>query len=256
MQHSVRRPTSGRPTHWTARGSAGTGTVEAVRGAHLALLPASLVLVDAGGLRGTWLLVLIGVLLLVVVARAVLGRSRPGDGVGDEPRLIFRAQALEPGDFSAPFPSTPRPPRPEPVPVAAATPPAAEALVTQPVAYSDPMLEETVQLLPGRLVVVDGEVNGREFRFIRSSDQEVPEVTIGRAPGPSGRHLQLSAPTVSRLHARLTFRDRRWSISNASPTNPVRINGQEITVDTPVTLSDGDRIQLGEVELCFLESRP
>jgi len=111
-----------------------------------------------------------------------------------------------------------------------------------------------VQLLPGRLVVVSGAEVGREDRVLRSVGEAVPEVTIGRAPGPSGCHLQLSIPTVSRMHARLSFRDRRWTVANVSPTNPVRVNGRELDGDAQVALADGDRIQLGEVELRYLES--
>jgi len=111
----------------------------------------------------------------------------------------------------------------------------------------------TIQLLPGRLVMLEGPEVGREFRFLRVGNQPVPEVTIGRASGPPYRHIQLTAATVSRMHARIRYQDGRWLLANLSTTNPLRLNGRELPPMQDAPLANGDRIQLGEVELSYLQ---
>ncbi len=224
--------------------AAGTGT-NAGYGLRSVPLPAFVSLVG-GPAEGMWLLLLVAIILAVVAVRAWRERRRSREVEAmDGPFLVFPnipPASGEPAPMIAPI----RPPVPPPPP-----PPAEGGGET---IRFEPPFEETVQLLPGRLVVVGGEDAGREYRFLRSSGQAVPEVTVGRAAGPSGRHLQLRVPTVSRVHARLRFLDKRWTVANASSTNPVRVNGEELGPDAQVTLSDGDRIQLGEVELRYLES--
>jgi hypothetical protein len=113
-----------------------------------------------------------------------------------------------------------------------------------------------VQLLPGRLEVLKGAEPGREFHFVRPAGQKVPEITIGRSSGSASRHIQIPQPTVSRLHARLRFEDGLWTLANLSSTNPVRVNGCELgSAEEVVGLQDGDRIELGEVEMLFHEKR-
>lgn len=106
-----------------------------------------------------------------------------------------------------------------------------------------------LQFLPGSLEVLQGPGEGAEIRFIRDPRQP-PEFTVGRATGPVYRHVQLSGPSVSRLHACLRWDGAEWRIENLSHTNPVRINGEPLTGGTRV-LSDGDEIHLGEVGLRF-----
>ena len=113
----------------------------------------------------------------------------------------------------------------------------------------------TVQLLPGMLVMTDGPEVGREFRFLRIGSQPIPELTMGRASGPPYRHIQLAAATVSRTHARIRYEGGSWHIANLSTTNPLRLNGRELPAMADFPLADGDRIQLGEVELCYRDGR-
>jgi hypothetical protein len=114
-------------------------------------------------------------------------------------------------------------------------------------------LEGTLQLLPGRFEVVAGMDGGRDIRFVRGPGG-TPEVTLGRMEGPTYRHVQLPAQTVSRMHARMRFEGGRWQLSNLSPTNPVLINGEPLEADGQTrTLSEGDRVELGEVVLRFRE---
>jgi predicted component of type VI protein secretion system len=113
--------------------------------------------------------------------------------------------------------------------------------------------EGTLQLLPGRFEVVAGMDGGRDIRFVRGPGG-TPEVTLGRMDGPTYRHVQLPAQTVSRMHARMRFEGGRWQISNLSPTNPVVVNGEPLDADGESRLlAEGDRVELGEVVLRFRE---
>lgn len=120
----------------------------------------------------------------------------------------------------------------------------------------EPGFDGRVQFLPGWLEVVRGAETGREFHFVRLPGQEIPEVTVGRARGAAFAHVQIPEPTVSRVHARLRFQEHCWQITNLSHTNPLRINGEElISSKATLPLCDGDRIQLGEVELRYRDRR-
>jgi pSer/pThr/pTyr-binding forkhead associated (FHA) protein len=114
-----------------------------------------------------------------------------------------------------------------------------------------PVPAGTVQFLPGRLEVLQGRgVVGQELRFIRPDNPaERPAVTFGRGEGPPYRHVQLRAPTVSRLHARIVLLDAGvWTLENLSTTNPIVLNGTELVAGSPPTpLADGDRIEMGEI---------
>jgi hypothetical protein len=111
--------------------------------------------------------------------------------------------------------------------------------------------EGRLQFLPGALEVVQGHDLRREIRFPRPAEGAA-EFTIGRTGGAPDRHVQLPAPTVSRLHARMAFAEGSWSISNLSVTNPLRVNGRELSpAGESVDLADGDRIEIGEVVLRY-----
>lgn len=116
--------------------------------------------------------------------------------------------------------------------------------------------EESLQLLPGALEVLEGAEHPTPIRFFRTAALEVAEVTLGRAHGPPYRHIHLWAPSVSRMHACMRFEAGRWKILNLSQTNPLRVNG--LVLDAPEVgciLKDGDQLQLGEVVLCYREQR-
>jgi hypothetical protein len=114
-------------------------------------------------------------------------------------------------------------------------------------------VEGTLQFLPGRLEIVDGDVPGRDIRFVRTWG-EVPEVTFGRVAGPPYRHVQLRSQTVSRQHARMQFADGRWKLINLSQTNPVVVNGEPLdTAHGQRLLRDGDEIEMGDVLFRFRE---
>lgn len=126
----------------------------------------------------------------------------------------------------------------------------------------------TLQFLPGRLEIIAGRDAGQEIRFVRTPGPDGSRVTFGRAEGAPYRHIQLREPTVSRAHARMTLEtgatggtDPRaaaspgWRLENLSATNPVVVNGRALAADgsdgCSVALSDGDRIEMGEVVFRF-----
>ncbi len=121
------------------------------------------------------------------------------------------------------------------------------------IVHSVPSGDGTLQFLPGRLEVVDGEHPGRDIRFVRTWG-EVPEITFGRVSGPPYRHVQLRSQTVSRQHARLQYTDGRWRLTNLSQTNPVIVNGDTLdTTHGQCFLREGDQIEMGEVVFRFRE---
>jgi hypothetical protein len=131
----------------------------------------------------------------------------------------------------------------------------------------------TLQFLPGRLEIAAGRDAGHEIRFVRTAGPNGTCVTFGRADGPPYRHVQLREPTVSRAHARMALETANdsanglpvrgttgngatyWRLQNLSATNPVVVNGQPLDPQGgpagSVILSEGDRIEMGEVAFVF-----
>ena len=108
-----------------------------------------------------------------------------------------------------------------------------------------------VQLLPGRLEVLEGRTPHREIRFL-CAPGESPHVILGRRLGVTPHYIGLGSPTVSRRHARLDFADNRWVVKNLSRTNPLVINDDELSeTDAARPLAHGDRLELGDVVLRF-----
>ena len=116
--------------------------------------------------------------------------------------------------------------------------------------YSVPA-EGTLQFLPGRLEIASGADQGREFRFVHVPGPNGMEVTFGRSEGELYKHIQLRHQTVSRTHARLRLDNGGWLLQNLSNTNPVVYNGRVLSNAEEQPLSDGDRIEMGEVLFTF-----
>lgn len=115
-------------------------------------------------------------------------------------------------------------------------------------------VDEPIQILPGRLQVISGEPATDDFRLF-SRLGEPARIVVGRDAGPPHRHITLHSPTVSRRHARMDFDNGVWTITNLSQTNPVLVNDRVLANGGSTRkLSDGDRIELGEVALRFLAS--
>jgi FHA domain-containing protein len=156
------------------------------------------------------------------------------------------------------------------LPVAAADDEVGEAVDGASVRYWR-AADGTLQFLPGRLEIAAGRDAGQEIRFVRTSGPDGTCITFGRAEGAPYRHVQLREPTVSRSHARMALETpttpsgmptgatgsngARWRLENLSSTNPVVVNGRALDsrggASASVILSDGDRIEMGEVAFVF-----
>jgi pSer/pThr/pTyr-binding forkhead associated (FHA) protein len=111
--------------------------------------------------------------------------------------------------------------------------------------------EGTLQFLPGRLEIAAGQDQGREYRFVHVPGPNGMEVTFGRSDGELYKHIQLRNQTVSRSHARMRLEGGNWLLLNLSNTNPVVYNGRVLSNAEEQQLSDGDRIEMGEVLFTF-----
>lgn len=123
------------------------------------------------------------------------------------------------------------------------------------VAFTTPSAEGgTVQLLPGRLEVLEGVDRGEDIRFERPPSGD-PEFTFGRRSSPGDpTHIELKVPTVSREHAVMRWTEDGWEIENRSTTNPLRVEGEELSGEgTAVDLSGGERIEMGRIAFRFHE---
>lgn len=109
----------------------------------------------------------------------------------------------------------------------------------------------TLQFLPGRLQILDGQDAGREVRFVRVPGPDGTTVSFGRSEGPAYRHIQLREGTVSRAHARMRLEEGTWHLTNLSDTNPVVVNGRTMAAGEELPVADGDRIEMGEVVFGF-----
>lgn len=105
-----------------------------------------------------------------------------------------------------------------------------------------------MQLLPGRLEPLNSDVQ-QEIRFIKRAG--IDRFTLGRSSGPAYTHVQLSAPTASRMHAYMRIENGRWYIGNLSETNPVIVNGTALDPDAERPLENRDLIELGETIFVF-----
>lgn len=70
---------------------------------------------------------------------------------------------------------------------------------------------------------------------------------IGRAPGKTG--IVILHPSVSQHHATITRRGERWVLVDESSRNGTFVDGKRVT---EITLTDGMRIQIGEIAMFFV----
>ena len=119
------------------------------------------------------------------------------------------------------------------------------------VEYHQPV-DGTLQFIPGRLEIVEGEDQQRhEIRFVKNSSGPT-EMTFGRNAGEPYRHVQLHSQTVSRLHAKMSFENGVWTLTNLSETNPTVLNSTPLAdPDGSRVLEEGDTIEMGEVIFRF-----
>ncbi len=111
--------------------------------------------------------------------------------------------------------------------------------------------DRTLHLLPGRLEAVSGYPD-REVRFVRGPGRA--RFTFGRSRGPEHEHIRILAPTVSRMHAYMEYVGGEWRVGNLSSTNGLVVDGELLEGDEESRgLSDGSRIEMGEVVFIFRE---
>ena len=165
------------------------------------------------------------------------------------PRLARQPDAMPDRPMPAPLPTVTAA-----VTELVSTPPASrESFETETVQFVR-HTDDAVQLLPARLEVVSGMMPQQVIRFVRVPGRPA-EMILGREKASSPQHVTLTSSTVSRRHARVTWVDGRWLVTNLSRTNPVVVNDRALTeYEGPRPLLDGDRIELGDVVLRFCTS--
>lgn len=99
-----------------------------------------------------------------------------------------------------------------------------------------PQLQHTGPLLR----VAQGAGVGGSYPVLR-------ETTIGRTDANT---VVLKEAKVSRQHAKITAKGKQWILTDLQSSNGVFVNGEQITA--PVTLKDGDQIQIGDSTLEFM----
>jgi len=189
----------------------------------------------SGGLGGlpSNIVILLGVGLLVLVATLV---------------VVLAVILKKPVVINVPSRSA-APPPPPPLPEG----PAPTAWEGGNVARAGRPPEGTLDVLPGRFVLEDGDEKA-EIRIFRTSPGDRVETTIGREEGPAYRHIQLLASTVSTKHAKLIFDKGSYSIINYARTNPTKVNGEELEENASRRLLDEDRLEIGGISITYHES--
>jgi hypothetical protein len=149
---------------------------------------------------------------------------------------------------SAPAPAVPAPApsfsSPPTTPIPSLSPVTWTVLVSSDRFHFDRMQEAGGQYGPA--VAFPAHTSERRIRLTgtqmrigrRSATREVqPEIDLAGQNGDPG---------ISRFHAVLTAApDGTWSITDPGSANGTLLNGREIRVGQPVTLHEGDRINLG-----------
>ena len=93
----------------------------------------------------------------------------------------------------------------------------------------------------GYLTIVDAAASGRTPGEILPLS---PITLLGRGPGNT---IVLNDPSVSVVHALLSYRQGRWWLEDRCSTNGTVLNG--VLVEQPTVVSFGDLIELGQVKL-------
>jgi pSer/pThr/pTyr-binding forkhead associated (FHA) protein/tetratricopeptide (TPR) repeat protein len=92
---------------------------------------------------------------------------------------------------------------------------------------------------PAKLFVIDGPVPIRELSL------NLPEVLFGRAPSC---HIPIDSEAVSRTHARISYQNNQFIISDAGSLNGVFVNGLRVESQP---LQHGDEILIGPARFIF-----
>ncbi|MBN1580047.1 MAG: zinc ribbon domain-containing protein [Anaerolineae bacterium] len=120
------------------------------------------------------------------------------------------------------------------------------------------------QQAPGAAVQVEPEViaTGPYLEVVESGAHIPlilqPELLVGRLDEASGIEPEVDMTPhggldggVSRRHAKLLYEGGAWFVIDLDSTNGTFINGDEVTPKARAALSDGDKVEFGEVEAIF-----
>lgn len=95
------------------------------------------------------------------------------------------------------------------------------------------------------LIITEGEQEGTTFELAKRP------LSLGRDPS---RDIQILDQRVSRKQAMIRHDGTTHVLSPMRSTNPMRLNGEEVQGDMP--LSDGDEIAIGGTVLHFTTQTP
>jgi hypothetical protein len=181
-------------------------------------------------LYGGGALFLILLIIFIVLLAKPKGGARPVQTARPAPR---------------PTQAPPPPPAPAPTPTARAVDPTKTAKMPTTAAPPPPPDKTQVFMSLGAEVVVDkGPDQGKDFALHKQVS------SIGR-PGTRKNDIEIGDDTVSKEQASIYYDSatKVFTIANESMTNPTKINGAMLT--EPVTLNDGDKIEMGRTVLVF-----
>ncbi len=99
----------------------------------------------------------------------------------------------------------------------------------------------------GRLLAINP-VDARSREFILRE----PQTSIGK---DESNDVVVRDPTVSKQHAIVKRRRRRWELVDAKSSNGTFVGDTRIT-DKPASLADGQEIRFGGAKFVFRETRP
>lgn len=105
----------------------------------------------------------------------------------------------------------------------------------------------TLKMLPGRLIILEGDEKIKEIRFFKTKAEEESEITFGRAAGKPYTHIQLKPMSVSAKQAKLIYAGKKFTLINYASTNPTLVNDIELEENGMVEINEGDKIRMGEV---------
>ena len=95
------------------------------------------------------------------------------------------------------------------------------------------------------LSIIEGDQLGTTFELA------IRPLSLGRDPS---RDIQILDQKVSRRQGMIRYNGSVHVLSPLRSTNPMRLNGEEISTDTP--LNEGDEIHMGNTTLRFTSEKP
>jgi pSer/pThr/pTyr-binding forkhead associated (FHA) protein len=93
--------------------------------------------------------------------------------------------------------------------------------------------KETSLVPPAHFFLAEGPEVGQVFQLFETN-------LIGRAQTCT---VQINEPTISAVHARLTFSNKQWLLEDLGSRNGTYVN--DIPVEEPIPLVYGDRVRFG-----------